>query len=94
MGISSNNYSLDAITRTPKRMNIINIMKNIILVMLILGMSLLYNCETIALGEEIQPSAQQLPPPMPPDPDPDPQHGDCPDNTNPACPEWIPPIIF
>jgi len=74
-------------------MNMINIMKNrLIAVILILGMGLLYNCETIAPGEQVQPSSQQLPPPPPPRPDP--QHGDCPDNTNPACPEWIPPIIF
>ncbi len=65
-------------------------MKNIILVMLILGMSLLYNCETIATVEDIKVTSGKIKA-GPHDP---PQHGDCPDNTNPACPETLPPIIF
>ncbi len=77
-------------------MNIINIMKNrLILVTLILGMSLLYNCETIAPGEELQPAVTSGKIKAGPhDPPPDPQHGDCPDNTNPGCPEYVNPPIF
>ncbi len=64
-------------------------MKNFILVTLILGMSLL-SCEIIAPVEDIKVTSGKIKA-GPHDP---PQHGDCPDNTNPGCPEYIPPIIF